>query len=136
MKKLILSLFLLAGLTGFSKTWTITNTGTNFTPSTLTIETGDSVLFTIGSMHNVVEVSKEIWDVDEASPLLSGFQLPKGGGIILPAQLKEGTHYYVCVPHVSLGMKGTLLFLGQRLYLSHNFRLFCCILIQPMMNFR
>jgi plastocyanin len=112
MKKLILSLFLLAGLTGFSKTWIITNAGTTFTPATLTIETGDSIKFTIGSMHDVVEVSKDIWDVNEASPLLGGFQLPKGGGILLPAQLAAGTHYYVCTPHVSLGMKGSIIVLG------------------------
>jgi plastocyanin len=112
MKKLILSLFLLAGLSGFSKTWTIKNTGTNFTPAVLTIETGDTVKFTIGSMHDAVEVSKDIWDADEASPLLNGFQLPMGGGIILPAKLAVGIHYYVCTPHVSLGMKGTIIVLG------------------------
>jgi plastocyanin len=113
MKKFILSLFLLlTGLTGFSKTWIITNSGTTFTPATLTIETGDSVKFTIGSMHNVVEVSKDIWDVGEASPLVGGFQLPNGGGTILPTQLSTGMHCYVCVPHVSLGMKGSFLVLG------------------------
>jgi len=112
MKKLILFLFLSAGLTGFSKTWTITNSGTTFTPATLTIETGDTVKFTISSMHDVVEVSKDIWDVGEASPLLGGFQLPKGGGILLPSQLMAGAHYYVCTPHVSLGMKGSIIVLG------------------------
>jgi plastocyanin len=112
MKKLILSLFLLAGLSGFSKTWIISNSGISFTPSVLTIEHGDTVKFTIGSMHNAVEVSKEIWDVNEASPLTGGFNLPMGGGILLPAQLSEGTHYYVCVPHVSLGMKGSIVVLG------------------------
>jgi plastocyanin len=112
MKKFILSLFLLTGLTGFSKTWIISNAGTTFTPATLTIETGDTVKFTIGSMHDVVEVNKDIWDVNEASPLLGGFQLPKGGGTLLPAQLTAGAHYYVCTPHVSLGMKGTIIVLG------------------------
>jgi plastocyanin len=112
MKKFILSIFLLAGLTGFSKTWIIKNTGTTYTPSTLTIEMGDTVKFAIGSMHDAVEVSKEIWDANEASPLIGGFQLPKGGGIILPAQLAAGTHYYVCTPHVTLGMKGSIVVLG------------------------
>lgn len=112
MKKLILSLFLLTGLSVFSKTWTISNTGTTFTPATLTIELGDTVKFAIGSMHDAVEVSKEIWDVNEASPLMGGFQTPKGGGVVLPAKLTEGTHYYVCVPHVSLGMKGSIVVLG------------------------
>lgn len=113
MKKLILSLFLLSiSLTSFSKTWVVTNKGTNFLPSILAIEQGDSVSFVIGSTHNVVEVSKEIWDADEASPLLDGFQLPMGGGLLLPAQLSRGVHYYVCVPHVSLGMKGTITVLG------------------------
>lgn len=113
MKKLVLSLFLLLiGLTGFSKIVTITNSGNTFTPSTATITFGDSVKFTIGNMHNVIEVSKQIWDANEASALSGGFQLPMSGGILIPEQLAIGTHYYVCGPHAAIGMKGSIIVLG------------------------
>ncbi len=112
MKKLILLLFLFAGLTGFSKTWILKNAGNTFTPASLTIELGDSVKVTIGSMHDAVEVSKEIWEAGESSPMLGGFKLPMGGGLILPAQLAAGSHYYVFTPHVTLGMKGVIVVLG------------------------
>ena len=35
-----------------------------------------------------------------------GFDLPFGGGTVVLTQV--GIHYYVCVPHASLGMKGTI----------------------------
>lgn len=113
MKKSILTIFLmLITLTGFSNIITITNSGMTFTPASVTISYGDSVQFKIGSTHNVIEVSESIWEVNEASPLLEGFQLPKGGGLLTPTDLAEGIHYYVCGPHVSMGMKGKIFVLG------------------------
>ena len=113
MKKSILILFLLLiGLTGFSRIFTITNSGNKFTPASVTISYKDSIFFQIGSMHNVIEVSASIWEVNEASPLPGGFQFPFGGGLLTPSKLTEGTHYYVCEPHVTLGMKGTIIVLG------------------------
>ena len=113
MKKLILSFFLIAiTCNGFSKIVTINNSGPAFTPASVTITFGDSVKFAIGNSHDAIEVSKAIWDANEASPLLGGFGLPKGGGLLTPEQLSIGAHYYVCTPHVSLGMKGTIFVLG------------------------
>jgi len=95
-------------IAGFSKTWTVTSSGFTFSPATITINLGDTVNFSIGSSHNSVEVSKATWDANGTSPL-PGFTLPFGGGKLLPAQLTIGTHYYVCTPHASLGMKGTII---------------------------
>lgn len=114
MKKYIftLSLIILLFINGFSKTWTISNQGLTFTPASLTVDIGDSVRFTIGSSHDVVEVSKEMWEAGENSPLAGGFQLPFGGGLLLPEQLQAGLHYYVCAPHAAMQMKGTILVLA------------------------
>jgi len=113
MKNSILILFLLLiTLTGFSNIITITNTGNTFTPSAITISYGDSILFKLGQTHTVTEVSESIWEADEASPLLKGFYLPNGGGLLTPAELTEGIHYYVCAAHVTLGMKGKIFILG------------------------
>jgi len=94
--------------TAFSTTWTITNSGDAFTPTSITINVGDTVVFSITTMHNVVEVSQATWNADGSTALTGGFQLPYGGGT-LSSQLTVGTHYYVCQPHASLGMKGIII---------------------------
>jgi plastocyanin len=110
MKKLLFSLILFTtGLSGFCTTWTITNSGFTFSPASLTINSGDNVNFTIASIHTVVEVSQATWNANGNTPLPAGFQLPLGGGLVQASLLGVGTHYYVCSPHASLGMKGIII---------------------------
>jgi len=109
MKKLLLSIALFSfAAAGFSTTWAVTNSGTTFTPSTITITVGDDVDFTLSSFHNVVEVSQNTWTADGTTPLAGGFSTPFGGGLISSDKLNVGTHYYVCESHASDGMKGTI----------------------------
>ena len=109
MKRFLLSiLFASIGLTGFCTTWVVTTPGFEFSPATITIALGDSVRFTIGGIHRVEEVSEAVWNANGSTPL-PGFNTPFGGALILPAQLTEGTHWYVCVPHASGGMKGRII---------------------------
>jgi plastocyanin len=120
MKNSILILFLsLIVLTGFSNIITITNAGNTFNPSSITISYGDSILFKLGYTHSVTEVSESMWEADEASPLLEGFNLPLGGGLLTPAALSEGIHYYVCASHVTMGMKGRIFVLGPTYVAQH-----------------
>ncbi len=110
MKKLVLSLLLFSlGTASFCTTWTITNVGTTFSPATVTIHLGDSVNFALAAIHNAVEVSQATWNANGTTALPGGFQEPLGGGLVLPAKLGVGTHYYVCQPHASLGMKGMII---------------------------
>lgn len=102
-------LIMVSGLTGFCKIWTINNSGFSFSPATLIITLGDTVKFVISSSHDAREVSQTTWNANGNTALAGGFQTPLGGGLILPAQLGIGTHYYVCTPHASLGMKGTII---------------------------
>jgi plastocyanin len=111
-KILLPVLLILISLSGFSKTWIVSNSGTTFSPASITINSGDSVKFTIGSNHNVVEVSKATYDAN-ANTALPGFSLPYGGGTLLPAQFTAGTHYYVCTPHAAFGMKGIIIVQGS-----------------------
>jgi plastocyanin len=109
MKKIILLFLSLSiSLTSFSTIWSITNSGTTFANNNISIIQGDSVNFILASMHNAIEVSKTTWDANGNTPLANGFQVPFGGGFLLPVQLTVGTHYYVCSPHASLGMKGII----------------------------
>jgi plastocyanin len=114
MKKTLLSflLFSFIQVTGFSTVHKIQNVGTSFSPETITITAGDTVEFDIETSHNAVEVSKSTWDANGSTALSGGFSVAKGGGSVLPAKLAEGTHYYVCQPHASMGMKGTIIVKG------------------------
>lgn len=107
-KILLLVLLLSAGMAGYSTTWQITNSGFTFSPATVTIQPGDDVNFTLESMHNAVEVSSTTWNAN-GSTSNNGFQVPYGGGSVAASKLTVGTHYYVCVPHSSLGMKGKII---------------------------
>lgn len=108
----ILTLLVLTSFTGFCKTWTIVNNGMSFSPSNLTIAFGDSVNFNISGSHNAVEVSQSTYDVNGSTALLNGFQVPFNGGEVMPEKLGIGTHYYVCTPHATEGMKATITVIG------------------------
>ncbi|MDT8323713.1 MAG: plastocyanin/azurin family copper-binding protein [Bacteroidota bacterium] len=101
----VLFLVLHAG-TATGTTHTITNSGFTFSPSSLTISVGDTVVFSIASSHNAVEVSQATWNSNGNTPLSGGFSVPFGGGTVIFSS--AATHYYVCSPHASLGMKGVI----------------------------
>jgi len=108
-KTLPFFVFLFIQLTGFCKIYTIENSGNTFSPDEITITVGDTVQFKLEIAHNAVEVSQSTWDANGATSLAGGFSVAKGGGTVLPAKLTVGTHYYVCVPHASMGMKGKII---------------------------
>lgn len=110
MKRIILSVVLFTFISAsFGKTWTVTNSGNTFTPQTLTILQGDTVKFDLEGDHNAVEVSQTTWNANGKTALAGGFSAPFGGGLVLPAKLTTGTHYYVCTPHAAFGMKATII---------------------------
>jgi plastocyanin len=109
MKKILFFVLLLASSmgAGFAAKYTVTNAGTAFSPTTLTIEVGEDVEFVLGSSHNAVEVTKETWDANGNTAKSGGFSVPFGGGdIVFPT---AGTYYFVCQPHAALGMKMTII---------------------------
>lgn len=107
-KTLLLSAICFIQLAVYSKIHVIGNAGTTFSPDEIAITEGDTVQFTLESVHNAVEVSKATWDANGATSLSGGFSVAKGGGTVLPAKLTVGTHYFVCTPHASMGMKGII----------------------------
>lgn len=78
-----------------------------FMPADVTISAGDTVRFEMTSTHNAIEVSMETYDAREVTPLPGGFQVDFG-------QTEEivfntpGVYYYVCQPHVTFDMVGTI----------------------------
>ncbi|HNW55441.1 MAG TPA: plastocyanin/azurin family copper-binding protein, partial [Bacteroidales bacterium] len=108
MKKVILLFGMIyCAVAAFSATVNITNAGFTFSPAAVTINLGDDVNFQLGASHDAVEVSKVTFDAGGNTPLAGGFSVAFGGGTVTVDKLTVGTHYYVCSPHASVGMKGT-----------------------------
>ncbi len=108
LKLLITLLLITISTSAFCTIWTINTSGFTYTPATTNILFGDTVVFSFGGSHDAREVSLGTWTANGNTPLPGGFQTAFGGGMVLPAQLAVGTHYFVCTPHASLGMKGTI----------------------------
>ncbi len=106
---LILFAFTLFSVIALGTTITIVNSGFTFSPPTVTINAGDNVLFSLASIHNATEVSQATWNANGSTPLPGGFATPMGGGLVSSSLLTVGTHWYVCQPHASLGMKGMII---------------------------
>ncbi len=109
MKKLLLSTILLGAMSVMSsaqQTFTITSSGFQFVPATLTITQGDTVEFAQSSSHPAVEVSQATWNAN-GNTSNGGFNLVSSG-----TKIKfntPGTFYYVCNVHHSSGMKGQII---------------------------
>jgi len=113
MKKIVLSGALALILWGFASgsSVTIINSGFTFSPDNVGISFGDTVIFQIASIHDVIEVSEATWNANGNTALSGGFSLPFGGGQL--TGIPAGVHYYVCGPHASLGMKGKITVAGS-----------------------
>ncbi|MEP7321832.1 MAG: CHRD domain-containing protein, partial [Saprospiraceae bacterium] len=108
MKNKLYLILLLSSLNylGLAKTIIVVNNGFTFSPKTIEAQVGDTIQFNLDSEHDVLEVSKSSFDANSAQGN-GGFSLPFGGGKLKLGQ--EGTFYFVCEPHASFGMKGTLI---------------------------
>ena len=79
----------------------------DFMPEDVTISVGDTVRFVMSATHNAVEVSQETYDARAADPLDGGFEVDYGttGDVTFT---EAGVYYYVCAPHVTIDMVGTI----------------------------
>ena len=79
----------------------------NFTPKDLIVPVGATVKFVMSNTHNAIEVSQETFENRQSTPLDGGFQV-KFGETKEVTFYEVGVHYYVCTPHVSMDMVGTI----------------------------
>ena len=111
MKKIVAILFAICVTVNvsFSQNTHIINTpGMNFDPDTIHCNIGDTIEFNLGGYHNAVEVSETTW-ISNGTVSNGGFSLPIGTSTaaIIIDDIK--TYYYVCTPHVSMGMKAIII---------------------------
>ena len=103
-----LSILLFACFTSFSQVHTINTAGMTFDPDTVTINLGDTIEFGSLGYHNAVEVDESTWTANDTTS--NGgfyFSLGSAGGYFIADSAK--TYYYVCTPHVTLGMKAVII---------------------------
>ncbi len=108
MKKSLEYLILLILSFNFSFAQTISTSGFSFSPDTLVVNVGDTITFNLGGYHNAVEVNQSTW-LTNATTSNGGFNIPLGStsGYFVADSVK--TYYYVCQPHVNMGMKGVII---------------------------
>ena len=100
---LILSFFTLAFAN--ATVHNVGSSGLTYTPDAITINQGDSVIWNLSGSHDVVEVSQATY-LAGGNASNGGFITPYGGGTVVFNT--PGLFYYVCTPHASLGMVGTI----------------------------
>ena len=93
----------------------ITTSGLNFVPDTISIFFGDSLSFILGNNHNAVEVDSVTYFNNDTTSIPGGFNIDFGqDSTILLSTIK--TYYYVCQPHVNFDMKGMIFVLPPPIY--------------------
>jgi plastocyanin len=94
----------------FATTDTIKTVGFAFVPPVLDANIGDTVVFSLMSPHNAVQVDPTTWALNGTTSN-GGFSFTSSGGkLVITA---AGVYYYVCQPHVaSHGMKGMIIVVG------------------------
>lgn len=104
MKQLVAALFLTTSLAASAQSIISTS---NFTwnPEVLTVAAGTPITITVTGNHHMREVSEETWNNDQNTSN-GGFDF--GGGTNTLVLDVPGTYWYVCVPHVTSGMKGMI----------------------------
>ena len=92
---------------GADHTINTSDSNNDFTPQDLTIAVGDTVRFVMTATHNAIEVSQDTYESRGTTPVDGGFQVTFGETKDVTFT-EAGTHYYVCTPHVTMGMIGTI----------------------------
>ena len=112
---LILAALLLPAVSGEDHTVLVSQSADGssyyFEPEVLNIEVGDNVTFVwLNGSHNVVQSSDSASNVYLAGGFSSG--VPQvGGNWSLPSDYtsQDGTLYYICEPHATMQMKGSII---------------------------
>jgi plastocyanin len=107
MKKVYLLLLIFFTFSLNISSQTITTPGMYFSPDTLVVNVGDTITLIMDTSHNAVEVSQSTW-LTNGTLSNGGFNISFGTtGTFIPSL--DQTYYYVCQPHVTMGMKGIII---------------------------
>lgn len=111
MKKIyftLLSIAIMASLKAAS--YTITPSGTTWSPATLTVNIGDEITIQGSSLHPAVEVDQSTWTANGTTSLSTGWGVKTADYTFTITT--NNTIYFVCQVHASMGMKGQIIVAG------------------------
>ncbi len=93
----------------FATKYTISSTpNMTFSPATVTAQVGDTLVFNLSGVHTATRVSQSAWEND-GNTSNGGFNFSSSGTNEYKITANDvGTVYYVCSPHASMGMKGSI----------------------------
>jgi len=83
--------------------------GFTFTPELVTVAVDEEVHFHLEPGHTVAEVNFETWQKSGTDLLEGGFYFGLGGGGGTVSFEEPGTHYYICLPHAEMDMRGQVI---------------------------
>ncbi len=89
-------------------TYTVTASGMAFLPASVNAKVGDKITFELTGTHTATQVEQSVWEANQTTPKTGGFDFAAGTSTYTILASDVGTLYYVCIPHVSGGMKGTI----------------------------
>ncbi|MBK9283687.1 MAG: T9SS type A sorting domain-containing protein [Sphingobacteriaceae bacterium] len=108
MKK-IYTLCLSLLVAGFAQaaSFTISISGTMYTPASSTVNVGDVITIQASTLHPLVEVDQTTYNANGTTSLNTGFGVKTADYTFTVST--AGTLYFVCQVHASMGMKGSIL---------------------------
>lgn len=114
MKKIYSFLFAALLYVGANATsYTISVSGTSYSPNTLTVSIGDVVTIEASASHPLVQVDNTVWTANGTTSLSTGWGETTANHTFTITN--TNTIYYVCKNHVSMGMKGQIVVSSTRL---------------------
>lgn len=107
MKKIYTFLFAAASFVGAqAASFTITTSGTSYSPSTLTVSIGDVVTIQASATHPLAQVDGTTWNANGTATLSTGWGVKTADHTFTVSS--ANTVFFVCTNHVSMGMKGQI----------------------------
>lgn len=100
----------------FPTAYDVETVGTTFSPADITISVLDTVHFTGLGYHNATEVS-EVTYLANGTTSNGGFAYGNDASHVFT---EAGTYYYVCTPHVGMGMKGIITVVDDWTFFGSN----------------
>ncbi|WP_417612348.1 T9SS type A sorting domain-containing protein [Owenweeksia hongkongensis] len=109
MKKLLFLLFVSFVAVGLhaQTSHTIAAVGVEYTPDTVIVNLGDTIIFDVGNSHPTTQVDLATYNSNGSTALSGGFSFPSGQGSFVTSSL--GAMFYICDNHISQGMKGMIM---------------------------
>ncbi len=107
MKKIYTLLFVCISLMSARATsYTISTSGTSYSPNTLTVSIGDVITIQASGTHPLAQVDQTTWNANGTATVSGGWGTKTADHTF--TVISANSIYFVCTNHVGMGMKGQI----------------------------